>query len=169
MHILTSGNPLVEVVIVAVALVALIGRQLTARPLNERRLWLMPLAALAYGAYRLLQAPGPDAATLATLALEAAVLGGLGLARGASIRVWTSPEGVPMSRGTLLTLGLWAVAIAVRLGAALLQGGGGSAGVGELIFLVGVSFATQNAVIWARAQALPGVRAGERSFAEWRR
>ncbi len=35
MHVLTGGNPLVEVVIVAVAIVVLIGRQLTPQPLND--------------------------------------------------------------------------------------------------------------------------------------
>ncbi|HLH70887.1 MAG TPA: hypothetical protein VKY90_18185 [Candidatus Dormibacteraeota bacterium] len=162
-------DPLVEIVVVAAIVVFAIARQLATRPIDGRRLWLVPLAALAWSLSQLTRAPSPDTTDLALLALQAVVVGGLGLARGLSLQVWMSADGTPLSRGTLLTLALWIVSFAARLVATLLTGWGGPTATAELLLLLGITFGVQNAVVWARMQALPGVGAGRRSSPAWRR
>jgi hypothetical protein len=162
-------NPLVEVAVVAAIVVVVIARQLTTRPIDERRLWLVPLAALAWGLLQLTRAPGPDPTGLTLLALQAVVVAGLGLARGASMQVWTGPDGTPLTRGTPLTLALWVVSLAVRMVATLLTGWGGPTATAELLLLLGITFGAQNAVVWVRMQALPGLGTRRRPVAERRR
>lgn len=148
--------------VLAVALVLfIIYRQLRRQPMEGRRLVVVPLVLALVGLYSLSNKPPAAGAAVTALvaSLVCAVI--LGLARGASMRVWWEAGSV-LRQGGLLTLALWIVSIAVRIGIGAIAKRAGvaqSVTVGELPLFLGVTLAAQNVVLWTRAQAL-GVSAG---------
>src|SRR5215471_11463113 len=91
----------------AAAAVGVIGRQFLPRAVNP--LWLLgaPLVVGYFGVEAVLKTPPETALATALFAANLAAAVALGLARGASSRVWRAADGTWMQRGTLLTLGLW--------------------------------------------------------------
>jgi len=72
----------------------------------------------------------------------------LGLARGASTKVWQAADGTWMRRGTLLTLVLWIVSIAARVGIGFASHG--ATPLDTITFFLAVTFAAQNLAVWLR-------------------
>src|SRR5947209_7261408 len=86
-------------------------QQFQARPLNSRLLFGVPVALTLWGAGSL--SHSSNAESVLFFALNAAVAAGLGIWRGSSVRVWTD-AGQTFQQGTIVTLGLWLVSLAVR-------------------------------------------------------
>lgn len=148
--------------IVAVVIVVVIGRQLLPGPINERRLLLLPLAATVYGLYLMSKTPHPGLLDLALLAVNLGLGAVLGVGRGATVKVWRGADGVLMSQGTLLTLGLWLVSFAIRIGFGVLSHG--AMNTADLALFVGVTFGAQSAVLWMRMQAVGATREPARTL-----
>jgi hypothetical protein len=86
--------------------------------------------------------------------VDAVIVVGLGLARGATTRL-SMRDGGLFQKGTALTLVLWLTTIAVRVGAAFLGNSLGVEGMlttASALLLFGLTIAAQNAVIYLRAQ-----------------
>jgi hypothetical protein len=150
---------IVTVILAAVILAAVIWGQMRTRLVRPHALVIVP-AVLAYiGISNLMQHP-PHAGS-ADVAIAASIVTALilGVARGAVTQVWQSERGL-MRKGTALTLVLWAVLIAIRLGiAAVARAAGVDTAVteGEFPLFVGVTLAAQNVVISLRGRELDAV------------
>ena len=130
------------------AAIVVIARQFLPRAVDPRWLLGAPLVMGLFGVQADLKAPPETALATALFAanLGAAVV--LGLARGASSRVWRAAEGTWMQRGTLLTLGLWILSLAVRVGLGL--AGNLDAELSTVLLFLAVTFGAQNLVVWLR-------------------
>ena len=149
-----SSGLIIGILVGLWVLVRVVGRQITGSLVTQRQLMLMPAILLVLGVLSLSSAlDGASAGELAFLGLDCVVLIGLGLARGASIRLERREEGL-FQKGTAATLGLWVLTIALRVGAAF-----GSAaiwpdsklGLAALALTIGLTIAAQNAMIYRRA------------------
>lgn len=145
------------VAVIGVALVLfIVYRQLSRQALEGRRLVVLPLVLAVLGLYNLSHKPPSTGAALTALVISLVSAVMLGLARGASMRVWQESATI-LRQGVALTLALWILSFAVRLGiGALAQRAGVAQSVtlGELPLFLGVTLAAQNGVIWQRAQTL---------------
>jgi hypothetical protein len=148
-------STLVFILIGALVVLRVFGKQLAGSVVTARSLVLMPAILVVIGL--------GSAASAITVAhpgeilffvLDAVVVVGLGVARGASTRL-SLRDGALYQKGTVLTLVLWLTTIAVRVGAAFLSqslGVTGTLTAASLLLLFGLTIAAQNAVIYLRAQ-----------------
>lgn len=158
-----SPTALSELAIYAVLAIFVIYRQLAPRPVQgASAMFVMPLILAGYGAFSMLQSPPDGAITYLLLAGELAISALAGVIRGFTIRFWVDPGGVLMQRGTWLTLAIWALFIAVRVGGFLLLRG--ALGTPELLLSFGTSLLVQVAVTFLRGQALQVGRLPERLY-----
>lgn len=135
-------------------LVALaVWRQFRERAVTPRNLFVLPAAVALLGSWEIARGPAPSLMEGAILALNLAVAIGLGLWRGASMRVWRGSAGEARAKGGWPTLARWGATLLARLaldgGVALL-----ALGVSPLFGLPLVAAATlgaQNLVVWRRA------------------
>ena len=123
------------------------------RPIEWRRLLVMPAFLSAYG---LLQFTGSFRGLRGTdvtlIAAGIAVSAGMGVLRGVSVSVFLR-DGRPWMRYRLMTLALWAATVAVRLALAVVSNaiGVSAATRGPAILLsVGVTLLAEGAVITRR-------------------
>ncbi|MGW7680436.1 hypothetical protein ACWGID_06830 [Kribbella sp. NPDC054772] len=134
-----------------------VGRQVTGSLVTRRSLFLMPGILLCYGLLTIWSAiHTATTGQLAFLALDCVLLIGFGIARGASIRLTQTDEGL-FQKGTAATLVLWLVTIALRVGtsfAAAALWPHNTFSQATLVLTVGVTIAAQNAMIYRRSQAL---------------
>lgn len=146
--ILVNGG--IYVVLIAFVLY----RQMSRQPLRPRRLVLLPAILGLFALQQLSRQRLPtDISTVAFLVVNVGVSLVLGLWRGTTFRVW-SDAGIVFTKGTVATLVSWAVLIAIRIPFAFAshaltfpQG----LVIGELLLALAITFAAQNAVLWARA------------------
>jgi len=143
--------------VLGIALVLfIIYRQLVKRPVESRQLVVLPLVLAALGLTNLNHEPPATSAAVSTLVASLASAVVFGLARGVSVRVWQE-AGTVLRQGTAITLALWVIAIALRIGIGAIahrDGVAQSVTFGELPLFLGVTLAAQNVVIWMRAQAI---------------
>src|SRR5262249_42459542 len=109
-------SAVIGILVGLLVLVRVISRQVTGSLVTQKSLFLMPVILLGVGVLSLSSAihsatPGE----LAFLALDCVVLAGFGLARGASVRLSPTDQGL-FQKGTTATLVLWLVTIAIRVG-----------------------------------------------------
>lgn len=160
-----SLSALVTVAIYAGLIGFVLYRQMTAQPLRGMRLVVFPVVMGFFAFQQLGRQPltassssgsglaGGGASTIALLVLSLVIGVAAGLWRGTTFRIWEQ-GGVVFVKGTVMTLVTWGVLIVARLPFALL---GHTANlpqgfvIGELLLALAVTFAAQNAVIWARA------------------
>jgi hypothetical protein len=143
------SNP--AVILIGIALIVfLIGRQFVAQPVNEGRLWLVPLALTVYGVYLISQTPPGGLLEIALLMVNVVVAGVLGVARGMSMRVWRDAAGRLLQQGTLVTFGLWLVLLVVRVGLGVLFPG--AVAFSQLPLFIGVTLGAQAIVMLARLE-----------------
>jgi hypothetical protein len=130
------------------AAIVVVGRQFLPRTVNP--LWLLgtPLVMGYFGVQAVLKTPPETALATALFAANLAAAVALGLARGASSRLWRAADGTWMQRGTLLTLGLWVLSVAVRVGLGL--AGHLEAELNTVVLFLAVTFGAQNLVVWLR-------------------
>jgi hypothetical protein len=148
---------LLEILIGAAVVVYMFARRIAGEPLNARRLVVLPAVLTIWGASRLTHVHGGlhgvDVAMIGVIVAASLMLG---LVRGATIRVFVR-DGHPWQRYTVVTIGVWALAIAVRLGAdwaGHLVGASTSALAASLVLAVGVSFLGEAAVVGTRGLRL---------------
>jgi hypothetical protein len=142
---------LVEIPLIAAAFGYVMWRRSAGEPLQARRLVILPAALLVWGGY---QVSRHHVTTLdvGLLVVEAAVALGLGLLRGLTIRVYEY-AGHLWYRYRPLTLAVWVASALIRLGLGV---GGHLLGASlattvSLVFMLGVTFLGEAAVVGARA------------------
>jgi hypothetical protein len=168
-------------VLVIIALVGwMLLRRIMGQPLRQRRLVLLPLLMLAWGASGLLDAH-LSSADVGLLAGQLVIAVGIGAVRGATIDVFVR-DGVLWMRYRWTTIALWVVSALIRVGliagaSALGSGldGGGTLMIGVAASLLGESMiiasrghATGAPFAPARASRRGGTRLGRRAEAEVR-
>ncbi|WP_026416894.1 hypothetical protein [Actinomadura oligospora] len=151
-----------NVLIVLLVLGLVLRRQLTARRIDEARMYTLPVVLVIVG---VAQGGLIDRAhvvlSVGLLGVEALVALLLGAMRAATMRLWREPDGSLWRRGGGLTVVAWIVSITVRaglLGIAYLVGV--RTGSGNLIAFLGVSLLAQYAILDVRSRSLPARRTG---------
>jgi hypothetical protein len=150
-------SALLGILIGLLVLVRVIGRQVTGSLVTQKSLVVMPLILLGVGVLSLSSAVhSASTGEMAFLVLDCVVLLGLGFARGASIRLTQTDQGL-FQKGTVTTLVLWLVTIGLRVGgsfasAALWPHGGLSKAA--LALTIGITIGAQNAMIYRRSLAM---------------
>jgi hypothetical protein len=143
------------------ALVAfLLYRQTIARPVVARRLWLLPgiLAVVGVVVIGNVNTGTLSSTALTWIGTDLVISLALGAIRGCFVRIYER-DGVMWRQGGVITVSLWLVAIAARVGIAYFAGKAGVGNVSEaaLELALAASLLAQNAVI-----AIRGTRQGLR-------
>ncbi|WP_410666718.1 hypothetical protein [Amycolatopsis sp. cmx-4-68] len=151
----SAANVLLYVVIAAYVLYKVVYQQIRGTLLNRRTLVLMPLVLVAAGGYLAAKAaPGASPAELGLLAADLVVLAGLGVLRSTTTTL-TERAGTTFQKGSAVTIGLWVLTVAVRIGMVALGTALGVAGpltTASVALSLGVSIAVQNATTHYRIQ-----------------
>ncbi|HVV10261.1 hypothetical protein [Amycolatopsis sp.] len=146
---------LLYVVIAALVVWRVIVRQLLGSAVTLQGLALIPAILLVLGIVDCAKAlPGASGTEIALLAADLAILLVLGLARAATVRL-SLRDGNAYQKGSALTLVLWLVTIAIRIGFAVLGARAGTTSglAGASIALsMGLSIGVQNVLIYSRAR-----------------
>lgn len=148
-------STLVLILVGALVVLRVLGKQLTGSVVTARSLVLMPAILIVVGlvsASTALSIANPG--EIVFFLIDAVIGVGLGLARGATTRL-SLRDGSLFQKGTALTLVLWLATIAVRVGAGLLGNSLGVAGTltaASALLLFGLTIAAQNGVVYLRAQ-----------------
>lgn len=148
------SNYLIWVAVAALVIV----RQFMPRVVRAKGLLVWPLVMGYFGVQAVAQTPPETTLATTLFVANAAAAVVLGLARGASVRVWQRADGSWIQRGSLLTLGLWIASVGVRV--ALGLAGQASEGLNTITFFLALTFAAQNVIVWLRtdgARALSAV------------
>jgi hypothetical protein len=140
--------------------VFLIVRQFRPKPISEKTLVMLPLIGGLIGLQALARTPPDSLAAVTLISVNLALGAVLGLARGASSKVWRTSAGTWVSRGGVLTLVLWLAAVGARIGLAVSFPG--ALPLSELPLFLAVTFGAQNLVLWLRTEGRDGsaVQAG---------
>jgi len=158
-----SSQTLIYLLVGIAVLGLLIFRNLRAQPVRQvnQRLFLILGVIGVVEAYQYLHLHHPGATGIAALLGSLLLAGAFGVVRALTVRVWIK-DGQPWSQGSILTAGLWVLALGSHLGYdALLDTHKGLSGLGEatvLLYLV-VSLAVQRVIVTARAGRLAPVPA----------
>ena len=156
---LNTSNAL-NYVVIAALVVWVLTRQLKARPVVARKLFVLPIILAVVGIGSLDSAVPKGAhftstdATWLAVDLTATVV--FGVLRGVSIRLYPE-DGVLWRKGTWLTLAGWLLSFAVRAGIGVLAADNGAKVVASsaLMLSFGVSLGVQGAIVYLR-----GLQAG---------
>jgi len=151
----SAANVLLYVAIAGLVLYKVVYQQIRGTLLTRRTLVTMPLLLTAVGAYLTLKAlPGASAAELGLLAADLLVLAGIGVLRSTTTTL-VERDGTTFQKGSAITIGLWALTVAVRIGLVALGTALGVAGPltsASIALTLGVSIAVQNATTYLRVQ-----------------
>jgi hypothetical protein len=151
----SAANVLLYVVIAAYVLYRVVYKQVRGTLLNRKTLVMMPLVLVAVGAYLAAKAlPGAAPAELGLLGADLVVLAGLGVLRSTTTTL-TERDGTTFQKGSAVTIWLWLLTIAVRVGLVALGTALGVAGpltTASIALTLGVSIAVQNATTYQRIQ-----------------
>lgn len=166
---LSTTNALNYLAIAALA-VWVLTRQLQARPVVVRKLFVLPVILVVLGIGSLNSAVSKSGAHFTSndatwLAIDLAATIVFGIVRGASIRLFPQ-DGVLWRRGTWVTLAGWVLSFGARGAIGVLASDHGAKVVGSsaLVLSFGVSLAVQGAVVYLR-----GLQAGAPFAADPRR
>lgn len=150
-------SAVIGILIGLLVLLRVIGRQVTGSLVTQKSLFVMPVILLGVGVFSLSTTiGGASTGELAYLALDCAVLLAAGLARGASVRLTRTEQGL-YQKGTVATLLLWLLTIALRVGASFASAAlwpHSTLGQSALALTIGITIGAQNAMIYRRSQAL---------------
>jgi hypothetical protein len=142
-------------------LVFFIVRQFGTRPVVSRWTVIIPLVLAYLGFQGLLSLDGTGWVLLGVNLVLGVVLG---LARGATFRVWVNEHGKALMRGTGLTLAFWAATVAARVGMVIVerQMGLGAAVTSntETMLPAAATLGAQVLIVYLRSQNLPLPMAG---------
>ncbi|WP_410630395.1 hypothetical protein [Amycolatopsis sp. cmx-4-83] len=151
----TAANVLLYAAIAVLVFYRVVYRQVRGTLLDRKSLVTLPLVLTAAGAYLTLKAlPGASAGEFGLLAADLVVLAGLGVLRSTTTTL-TERAGTTFQKGSLVTVGLWALTVAARVGLVALGTALGVAGpltTASIALTLGVSIAVQNATTYLRVQ-----------------
>jgi hypothetical protein len=151
----STTNVLLYVAVAGLVLYKVVYKQVRGTLLNRKTLVTMPLILVAVGGYLALKAlPGTSAAELGFLGVDLVVLAALGVLRSTTTTL-TAREGTTFQKGSAVTIGLWVLTVAVRIGLVALATALGVAGpltTASIALTLGVSIAVQNATTYHRVQ-----------------
>ncbi|TNC28942.1 hypothetical protein [Amycolatopsis alkalitolerans] len=143
------------IVIAAFVVWRVVYRQQRGSTITVRGLVLFPGILLVLGVLNSARAlPTASGGEIGLFAADLLVLLALGIARGASTHLDTR-DGYAFQKGTAVTLALWLVTIAIRIGFALAgvkMGLTGPLTSSSTLLSLGVSIGVQNALIYHRAR-----------------
>ncbi|MGW3993093.1 hypothetical protein [Amycolatopsis sp. NPDC004772] len=149
------SSVLLYAVIAAFVLYKVVYKQVRGTLLSRRTLVVLPLLLTAFGAYLTLKAlPGASAAELGLLAADLLLLAGLGVLRSTTTTL-TERDGTTFQKGSAVTIGLWVLTVAVRVGVIALGTALGITGPltsASIALSLGLSIAVQNATTYRRIQ-----------------
>jgi len=147
--------------IMAVALIFMIRRNLAARRIRAGTLWVLPLILIAIAALAIAQTPPHDALGVAILAVGAAAGAAAGWYRGKLTHITLDPEtGVLTGKGSVMglvvILGLLVARQAIRAWAVSHPDKGGMAvAIADAVFLCGfVTLIVARLEMWLRCRKL---------------
>jgi hypothetical protein len=153
-------NDVANYAVVALLIVWVLSRQLMARQVTVRKLFLLPIILAVLGISSLNSAITHNnghftSSDTGFLALDLGVSVVLGIPRGMSIQLYPQ-DGVLWRKGTWLTLGLWILSFAARAVIGLVAASGGASKIADdgLILSLGVSLAAQGVVVYLRGRQL---------------
>ena len=141
---------------VAALVVLLIGRRLVGEPLQARRVFVLPLVVAVVGAYQLSQLHHVRPLDVGVLTAEAGLAVALGAVRGLTVQVFVR-DGHLWQRYRPLTIAVWVVSIAVRLGAtagAYAIGADRTVLSAGLVLVLGLTLAGESAIVGLRSMRL---------------
>jgi hypothetical protein len=127
-------------------------RQFRTRRVTSLWMWLVPLVLAAIGISGLGQL---NSVGWAVLALNLVLGIGLGIVRGNSFRLWTNSDGQALMRATNLTLVLWLVTIAIKIGLAVVERQTGLAAAtpgADVMLPTAATLAAQSLSVYLRSQ-----------------
>ncbi|WP_410563552.1 hypothetical protein [Amycolatopsis sp. cmx-4-61] len=147
------SSVLLYAAITALVLYRVVYQQVRGTLLSRRALVTMPLLLVAVGGFLALEAlPGASAAELGLLAADLLLLAGLGVLRSTTTTL-TARDGSTFQKGSVVTIGLWALTVAVRIGVVALGTALGVTGPltsASVALSLGLSIAVQNATTYRR-------------------
>ena len=164
---IVNVNTAANVLLIVAAVVWILWKQIQAAPIKIRLLVAAPLVMGYFGIRDTPASTWTSPADLTLIAVGAAFAIGLGLARGATIRVWREQDGLPWRQGSKVTLMLWGALVVVRAamyGVAEATGHRAASGLGPVLLSLGLSFAAQNAITGLRISALPATEGGAQAW-----
>jgi hypothetical protein len=149
-------NNVLWILLAAVLIVLVIGRRLMGEPLQARRVFILPLIVAIFGGYQLSHLHHVQPLDVGVLAAEAGLAITLGVVRGLTVQVFVR-DGHLWQRYRPLTIVVWVVSIAVRLGAtagAYAIGADRSVLQAGLLLVLGLTLAGESAVVGMRSMRL---------------
>jgi hypothetical protein len=159
-----TSQTVIDLVIGVAVLGLLIYRNLRAQPvrqMNQRLFLILGIIGLVE-TYQFLHTHHGGMTAVAALAGSLVLAAAFGVIRALTVRIWMK-DGQPWSQGSILTAGLWVLALAAHLGYdALLSSHKDISGIGTatvLLYLV-VSLVVQRVVITNRAAKISGSPVG---------
>ena len=158
-----NASTIANVLLIGVAVVWILARQVRRARVKARLLWLAPLILAYFGIRALPASTWHVPADLGLLALSAAVSVGLGVWRGQTIKVWREADGTWWRQGSVLTLVLWGALLVARgvvYGVDAAAGHRDASGLGAILVTLALSFAAQNAVTALRMNAVQPLPSG---------
>jgi hypothetical protein len=165
-----SSTNVINYIVIAALVVWVLTRQLQARPVVVRKLFILPIVLAVIGAESLNGAVSKGSGHLTGtditfLAIDLAVTVLFGVARGFSVRLYAQ-DSVLWRKGTWITLAAWILSFAARalIGVVASDHGANVVASSALMLSFGVSLAVQGAVIYWR-----GLQAGVPFAADQRR
>lgn len=161
-----STQVLLGILVGLFVLVRVVGRQVTGSLVTQKQLVLMPVILLVVGLLPLPKAlESASSGEVSFFVLDCVILVGLGLARGASLRLTQREDGL-FQKGTAATLSLWLITLGIRVGAAFAAPAiwpNGDLNHATLALTIGLTIAAQNAMVYYRAVNLRIPFAAERA------
>lgn len=151
----TSSSPGMIAVYAAV-IILLIGRQFVPRQVREGRFWIAPVIMIGYGLYLFVQSPPSNPMEVALIVANVVIGAVLGFGRGWTVRVWRNAQGILMRQGTIVTVALWVLSFAVKIGLDLAFHVNIS--TASILLFAGVSFGSQALALAFRVPGLLGGR-----------
>jgi hypothetical protein len=146
----------VEIVLIAAAIIYVLGRRLMGEPAVGKRLLLIPAAL---GVFGVTQVAVHSVTGVVFLVVSTALSVAFGLLRGMCVRTYEQ-NGVVMLRYTVMTIVLWAASIAARLGAGVVLGLLDPSAVREgnsgLMLAVGAGLLAEGVVVMTKAVRVRG-------------
>jgi hypothetical protein len=150
-------NTVVNVVLIAAAVVWILWKQVQHTPIKARLLVAVPLVLGYFGVKDTPTSTWSSAAAATLIVIGAAFSIALGLARGATLRVWREQDGRLWQKGSKYTMFLWGALLIVRVivaGVASATHNHAATGLGPILLSLALTFAAQNAVTGLRMSAL---------------
>jgi hypothetical protein len=146
----------VEIVLIAAAIIYVLGRRLMGEPAVGKRLLLIPAVL---GVVGLTQMSVHSIAGVVFLVASTALSVAFGLLRGLTVRTYEQ-NGIVMLRYTVMTIVLWAASVAARLGAGFVLGLLDPSAVREgdsgLLLAVGAGLLAEGLVVMTKAVRVRG-------------